>query len=98
MNSQNLWVAENRPRSETKIKKSMIEIDLAGAKDVKVKYMLFKVSARVSGRKLLVASVNKIEELSLNVLGLQFVKQETCMEKMERGHDGTQNIPKQLMM
>ena len=67
MNSQNLWVAENRPRSETKIKKSMIEIGFAGAKDVKVKYMLFKVSARVSGRKLLVASVNKIEELSLMV-------------------------------
>ena len=37
----------------------MIEIGGVEAKDVKVNYKLFKVSARVSGRNLLVASVNE---------------------------------------
>ena len=66
MKSQDLWAAENRPRSErmrckvvSKIKKDMIEIGGVEAKDVKVNYKLFKVSARVSGRNLLVASVNE---------------------------------------
>ena len=70
MKSQNLWAVENRPRSErmrckavSKIKKFMIEIGGVEAKDVKVNYKLFKVSARVSGRNLLVASVNENGEL-----------------------------------
>ena len=64
MQSQKLWAAENRPRSErmrckvvSKIKKFMIEIGGVEAKDIKVNYKLFKVSARVSGRNVLVASV-----------------------------------------
>ena len=71
MKSRNLWAAENRPRSErmrckvvSKIKKFMIEIGGVGAKDVKVNYKLFKVSARVSGKNLVVASVNENCELS----------------------------------
>eukprot|EP00434_Breviolum_minutum_P031768 symbB.v1.2.028095.t1/scaffold2943.1/size66754/1 len=71
MKSQILWAAENRPRSErmrckvvSKIKKFMIEIGGVEAKDVKVNYKLFKVNARVSGRNLLVASVNENGELS----------------------------------
>ena len=65
MQSQKLWAAENRPRSErmrckvvSKIKKFLIEIGGVEAKDIKVNYKLFKVSARVSGRNVLVASVD----------------------------------------
>ena len=65
MQSQKLWAAENRPRSErmrckvvSKIKKFMIEIGRVEAKNIKVNYKLFKVSARVSGRNVLVASVD----------------------------------------
>ena len=42
----------------------MIEIGGAEAKNIKVNYKLFKVSARVSGRNVLVASVNGNGELS----------------------------------
>ena len=71
MKSQNLWAAENRPRAErmrckvvSKIKKFMIEIGGVEAKDIKVNYKLFKVSARVAGKNVLVASVNENGELS----------------------------------
>lgn len=71
MKAQNLWVAEKRPRSArmrcklvSKNKKFMIEIGRVEAKDIKVNYKLFKVSSRVSGRNVLVASVNGNGEFS----------------------------------
>ena len=94
MKSHNLWAAENRSRSErmrckvvSKIKKFMIEIGGVEAKDIKVNYKLFKVNARVSGRNLLVASVNGNGELSWlhdNVPGAPVREAvESFMEEME---------------
>ena len=94
MRSHTLWAAENRSRSErmrckvvSKIKKFMIEIGGVEAKDIKVNYKLFKVNARVSGRNLLVASVNGNGELSWlhdNVPGAPVREAvESFMEEME---------------
>ena len=94
MKSHNLWAAENRSRSErmrckvvSKVKKFMIEIGGVEAKDIKVNYKLFKVNARVSGRNLLVASVNGNGELSWlhdNVPGAPVREAaESFMEEME---------------
>lgn len=94
MKSRNLWAAENRSRSErlrckvvSKIKKFMIEIGGVGAKDIKVNYKLFKVTARVSGKNLVVASVDENCELSWlhdNVPGASVREAvESFMEEME---------------
>ena len=48
----------------SKIKKFMIEIGRVVAKNIKVNYKLFKVSARVSRSNVLVASVNGNGEFS----------------------------------
>ena len=95
MKSQSLWVAENRPCSErmrckivSKIKKFMIEIGGVEAKDIKVHYKLFKASARVSGRNVLVAFVNGNGELSWlqeNLLGVPAREaSESFMEEWNR--------------
>ena len=65
----------------------MIEIGGVGAKDIKVNYKLFKVTARVSGKNLVVASVDENCELSWlhdNVPGASIREAvESFMEEME---------------
>ena len=75
----------------------MIEIGGVEAKDIKVNYKLFKVNARVSGRNLLVASVNGNGELSWLHDNVPGAPVREAVEEMEYGHDGTQDVHRKLV-